>query len=49
MPILKSEPTDANELPRIVRYDLEASPQGTSRKQQIIGSYWRALAIQACT
>lgn len=32
MPILKPGPTDANELPRIVRYDLEASPQGASRK-----------------
>jgi hypothetical protein len=30
-PILKPEPADANEFPRIVGYDLEPPPQGTSR------------------
>ncbi len=49
MPILKPEPADANELAPIVRYDRESAPQGTSRKQQIIGSDRCALAIQACT
>ena len=49
MPIFKSEPADPNELPRIVRDDLEASPQGASRKQQVIGSHGRTLAIQVCT
>jgi len=47
MPILEPEPPDANELPHIVSYDLESPPQGTGRKQQIIGSYGHTLAIQA--
>ena len=47
-PILEPEPADANELPRVVRHDFESSPQGTSCEQQIIGSYRRTLAIQAC-
>jgi hypothetical protein len=45
VPILEPEPTDANELARVVRHDLQASPQGTSRKQQVVGSYWFTLAI----
>src|SRR5947199_393752 len=48
VPILKPEPADANELPRIVSYDPESAPQGTSRKQQVIGSDGRTLAVQAC-
>jgi hypothetical protein len=39
MPILKPETADANELPCIVRYDLEPPPQGASRKQQVVGPY----------
>jgi hypothetical protein len=48
VPILKPEPADANELPRIMSYDLESPPQGTSRKQQVIGSDGRTPAVQAC-
>src|SRR3954454_11583388 len=49
VPILKPEPADANEFPRIVSDDLESSPQSTGREQQIIGSYGRTLAAQART
>src|SRR5882724_5592757 len=49
MPILEPEPAHTNELARVVRYDLEPPPQGTSRKQQVIGSYRRTPAVQART
>jgi hypothetical protein len=49
MPMLKPEPADASEFPRIVSYDLESPPQGTSREQQAIGSYGHSLVVQACT
>ena len=48
MPILKPESADPNELSCIVRHDLQSPPQGTSRKQQVIGSYRSTLAVQAC-
>ena len=45
-PILKRESADARELSRVVRYDLQTSPQGTSRKKQVIRPYGRALTVQ---
>src|SRR5262249_39877053 len=45
-PILKCESADARELSRVVRYDLQTSPQGTSRKKQVIRPYGRALTVQ---
>lgn len=48
VPILKSESAHASEFSRIVRHDLQPSPQGTGRKQQVIGSYGRTLTVQTC-
>lgn len=45
VPILKSEPSDARKFPRIARHDLEPSPQGAGREQQMIGSDGRALTV----
>src|SRR5271166_4267570 len=45
-PILESEPSDARKFPRVVRYDLEPSPQGAGREQHIVGADGCTLTVQ---
>lgn len=49
VPILQPEAAHAGKLPRVVRHDLEAPPQGTRRQKQIVSAYRRTLAAQART
>lgn len=48
MPILHPEAADASKFACVVGHDDEASPQSTSRDQQVICSNGRAPTIEAC-